>query len=221
MPKPSLVERFAALQAEREQSWSFEQLAGNARQRASLVQHYDAGNHAAAGDQLAPFILIDGDGALLTSAQLLKQGPAVIIFYRFGSCPACNIALPYYNETLWPALAARGIQLIAVSPQLPVDPGLVDRHGLRFPIYGDPDYALARTLGITFLPDERPAVVPGQSWIGAILGTNSYELPQPAIVVLGSDHRIHDILVSPDWLVRPEAETILARTSVVSAKRVA
>lgn len=221
MSRPSLAARFAALQAEREQSWPAQQLASNARQRARLVQHYDATSHAATGDRLAPFTLIGVDGAPLTSAQLLQQGPAVIIVFRFGSCPACNIALPYYDEALWPALAARGIRLIAVSPQLPVDRGPIDRHGLRFPIYGDPDYALARALGITFLPEEQPAVAPGQGWIGATLGTNSYELPQPAIVVLGDDHRIRDIIVSPDWLARPEAEAILTRSSVVPAPQTA
>jgi peroxiredoxin len=221
MSKPSLVERFAALQAEREQSWSPEQLAGNAQQRTRLVQHYDPANHAAAGDRLAPFTLIDTDSAPFTSAQLLNKGPAVIIIYRFGACPACNIALLYYNEMLWPALAAGGIQLIAVSPQLPVDRGPIDRHGLRFPLYGDPDYTLERALGITFLPEEQPAITPGQGWIGATLGTNSYELPQPAIVILGTDHRIRDIIVSPDWLARPEADVILTRSLVVSAQQLA
>jgi peroxiredoxin len=221
MAQPSLVERFAALKAERELSWSVEQLASNARQRAGLVRAYDATRHVAPGDRLAPFALIDVDGASLNSAQLLRNGPAVIVFFRFGGCPACNIALPYYDETLWPVLAARGIPLIAVSPQLPVDRGLVDRHGLRFPVYGDPDYALERALGITFLPEEQPVAAPGESWIGATLGTNSYELPQPAIVVVGNDHRIRDIIVSPDWLARPEAEAILTRPAVVSAEQAA
>ncbi len=221
MSRATLAERFAALQAEREQSWPVEQLTSNARQRARLVRRYESTSHVVPGDRLAPFTLIDVDGAPLASARLLETGPAVIIFFRFGTCPACNIALSYYDETLRPALAARGIQLIAVSPQLPVDRTPTAKHGLRLAIYGDPDYALARALGITFRPENQPAVPPGQAWIGATLGTNSYEMAQPAIVVLGTDHRIQDIIVSPDWLVRPEAETILGQPSVVSLEQAA
>jgi peroxiredoxin len=206
----TLAERFAALQAERERTWSPEQLERNAAQRRVLVERHEAAGLARLGDTIAPFTLIDQDGRELTRGDILADGPAVLVFFRFGGCPACNIALPYYNETLLPALRERGVSLVAVSAQLPVDRDLIARHGLDFAIAGDPGYALARALGITFLPEEQPEVGPGQSWIGATLGTNSYEIDKPAVLVLDEDARIRFLDVSPDWLVRTESDAVLA-----------
>lgn len=217
MPTRSLADRFAELQSERERTWPAEQLARNVAQRRALVDKDDPSARPGAGDILAPFTLIDADGAAIASATLLANGPAVLAFFRFGGCPACNIALPYYDETLRPALDAAGIALLAVSAQIPVDKGPTERHGLGFPTFSDPDYALGRALGITFFPEEQPVVKPGDAWIGATLGTNSYEITQPAIVVIEQDHTIRFIDVSPDWLNRTDAATVLAQLTEINA----
>lgn len=206
----SLADRFAELQAERERTWPAEQLERNASQRRVLVERFDPSVRPAAGDRLAPFTLIDAEGRTVASTEILANGPAVLVFFRFGGCPACNLALPYYNEALWPALSAAGIPLLAVSAQIPVDKGPTERHGLRYPTLSDPDYALGRQLGLTFFPEEQPEVQPGQGWIGATLGTNSYEITQPAVIVVNADHTIRFIEASPDWLVRTEADAVLA-----------
>jgi peroxiredoxin len=206
----TLAQRFAELQATRERTWPAQQLEKNAHQRRVLVERDNPAARPQAGDRIAPFTLVDADGTALSSEDLVKDGPAVLVFFRFGGCPACNIALPYYDETLWPALSAAGIPLIAISAQIPVDRGPTERHGLRFPTYSDPDYALGRQLKITFFPEDRPEVTPGAAWIGATLGTNSYEIAQPAVIVLNVDHTLRFIDVSPDWLIRTEADAVLA-----------
>ncbi|KMS55031.1 alkyl hydroperoxide reductase [Novosphingobium barchaimii LL02] len=205
-----LNDRFAALQAERERTWKPEQLERNAAQRRILTERHDPAALPGVGDELGPFTLIDQDGRELTREAILADGPAVLVFFRFGGCPACNIALPYYNETLLPRLRERGIRLVAVSAQVPVDPELIARHGLGFTVAGDPGYALSRSLGITFLPEDQPEVTPGQNWIGATLGTDSYEIDKPAVLVLTQDARIAFFDVSPDWLERTETGAILA-----------
>ncbi|MDR6512006.1 peroxiredoxin [Novosphingobium capsulatum] len=212
----SLSERYAALLAERARTWPAEQLAGNARQRQVLVERYDRAAHPAVGTRLASFTLLDAQGQPRRSEDLLRDGPVVLVFFRFGGCPACNLALPYYDATLWPALQAAGVALYAVSAQNPVDPGPSERHGLRFATLADPDYALARQLGITFFPEDQPAVAPGAPWIGATLGTHSYEMTQPAIVIINADHTLRYLAVSPDWLDRPEAAAILAQLPEVN-----
>lgn len=206
----TLKDRFAALQAERERTWQPDQLERNAAQRRILVERHDEAALPGVGDEIAPFTLIDQNGDALTRDAIIADGPAVLVFFRFGGCPACNIALPYYNETLLPRLRERGVRLVAVSAQVPVDPGLIARHDLGFTVAGDPDYRLARQLGITFFPEDQPAVAPGESWIGATLGTDSYEIDKPAVLVIGQDARIAFFDVSPDWLARTDSETILA-----------
>lgn len=221
MPYKTLGERYAELQAERERTWEPEQLARNAGQRGVLVERHDASAYPQPGDTVAPFTVIDEDGNALTRDALTADGPAVLVFFRFAGCPACNLALPYYEETLWPHLRQAGIPLVAVSAQHPVDRAIIDRHGLTFPIAGDPGYALGRALGITFLPEEQPPVAPGESWIGATLGTGSYEIDQPAILILDRGGKVRWLDVSPDWLARTESDAILARLPEVGARAAA
>lgn len=206
----NLRARYAALQAERERDWSPAQLARNAAQRQQLVARFDAATVAQPGDVLPDLALDDVEGATLTLDALTAQGPALLIFFRFAGCPACNIALPYYAETLWPVLRARGIPLVAFSPQQP--DRLVEikrRHDLPFAVATDRDNQLARLLGIAFVPDDRPSPPPA-GWIGEVTGTGSWELPQPAVLLLGPGRVVQRLQVSPDWLDRPEADDILA-----------
>jgi len=221
MSHTPLRDRFARLQAERDRTWTPEQLARNAGQRQALVDRHDPTAHPQPGDPIAPFTLIDQDGRELASDALAAGGPAVLVFFRFGGCPACNIAMPYYNETLWPQLRTAGIPLVAVSAQNPVDHGIIDRHGLSFTVAADPGYALARELGITFLPDDRPPVVQGESWIGATLGTHSYEIDQPAVLILDRGGTVRWLDVSPDWMARTESDQILAHLPEVERRAAA
>jgi hypothetical protein len=43
----------------------------------------------------------------------------LVVFYRGAWCPYCNLTLRTYQAELVPALADRGFELIAVSPQKP------------------------------------------------------------------------------------------------------
>ena len=45
------------------------------------------------GDVLEPFTLDDATGTPVSLGQLVETGPAVIVFYRGGWCPYCNVAL--------------------------------------------------------------------------------------------------------------------------------
>ena len=71
------------------------------------------------GSRLPDGELLDVGGQPTTLAQNLGGKPAIIVFYRGGWCPYCNIALRTYQAQLVPALAERGISLIAISPQTP------------------------------------------------------------------------------------------------------
>lgn len=209
----SLTAHFEALQAERRRSWSPEQLRRNAGQRAALIAAFDAAAVVRPGDRVEPFALELSTGGTISLDALVANGPAVLVFFRFAGCPACNLALPYYDRQLRPALDAAGVPLVAVSPHLP-ETGLDairERHGLRFPVAADRDNRLARRFGLTFVPHDDPPV-PGNDpqWIGALTGTDTWELPQPAVVVIDRDRTVRFAEVSPDWLVRTEAPAVLA-----------
>lgn len=216
----SLTKQFEQLHADRVRTWDPSKLAKNVDQRRRLVATFDPATVVKTGDKVAPFELVDSDNGTLTLDGLIAHGPAVLIFFRFAGCPACNLALPYYNRQLWPALAAAGIPLVAISPHLP-EKGLgeiKERHNLGFTVATDRGNALGRAFGITFSRGEVPEGQPTPGWIGDLTGTGTAEFPQPAVVIIDHDRKVRFASISPDWLVRTEAPEILEAVRQIEVK---
>jgi peroxiredoxin len=156
--------------------------------------------------------LLDVCGAPATLATTLAGRPAVIVFYRGGWCPYCNIALRTYQAQLVPALTERGIPLVAISPQTP-DGSLSTRDvkELTFTVLSDPGNQIGGQLGILTGPSE--AVRAAQLQLGLDLtkvnadGTTT--LPMPAVIVLDADGVIRWIDVHRDYTTRTEAAEVL------------
>jgi peroxiredoxin len=220
MSQDSLAKLLADLHAERLRTWEPAALKVNIDQRAILVEQADPSAWIKAGDRVEPFTLLDVEGGELTLKSLTAKGPVVLVFFRFAGCPACNIALPYYERTLQPTLKALGVPLVAVSPQVPERLGEIRvRYDLSFKVASDPDNALGRRFGVIYTADEasQAAQRAKGSFIGDTTGTGTWELPQPTVVVIGRDGVVRFADVSPDWLVRTEAEPVIAAVRALTA----
>jgi peroxiredoxin len=212
MSLKSLKERLADLHAERVRTWDPAALKINVDQRRTLVEAADPSRWIKVGERLEPFTLRDVEGGALPLDRLIERGPGVLVFFRFAGCPACNIALPYYEEALAPGLRDLGATLVAVSPQVPERLGEIKtRHALSFKVASDLDNALGRRLGILYTADEasQAAQRAKGGFIGDTTGTGTWELPQPAVVVIDHERVVRFVDVSPDWLVRTEADAVL------------
>ncbi len=213
MTENTVNEQFAALHAHRVQTMNPVDLGINIRQREHLVATaaYDA--FPKPGDKAPDFTLPDVAGGNVVLAELLARGPVVLVFFRFAGCPACNIALPYYERNLYPELTARGATLVALSPQVPEKLGEIKtRNNLPCVVASDTENRLARHSGIAFspTPEARANAEAKGSNMGETTGTGTWELPMPAVIVIGQDRIIRYADISPDWLVRTEAEDVLA-----------
>jgi peroxiredoxin len=208
----SLNGRLAALHAERVATWAPEDLAVNVNQRQLLSETINRDSIVKPGDVVETFTLLDVDGGTLSLDELVSSGPVVLVFFRFAGCPACNIALPYYEHHLARPLSELGVRLVAVSPQIPERLVDIKRvHGLSFVVASDRDANLARRFNILYTygePSQKAALAKGKS-IGDITGTGTWELPMPAVVVIDKNRIVRFADVSPDWLERTEAEAIV------------
>ena len=215
----SLRHLLADLHAERVATWKPEALQVNIDQRQTLVDTADRAAWVKPGDIVPDFRLPEVDGGEISLAGLLDRGPAVLIFFRFATCPACSIALPYYARNLWPRLKSLGASLTAISPQVPER--LVEiksRHSLTFNVASDLGNALGRRFGVLYEFDEasKASARAKGSFIGDTTGTGTWELPMPTVVVIGRNGRVVFADVSPDWLVRTEAEPIVAAVEALA-----
>ncbi len=217
--KESVRQLLADLHAERIATMDQKALKINIDQRQLLVDTVDPTRFAKVGDTLTHFSLQEVNQGPLTLDTLLEQGSAVLIFFRFAGCPACNIALPYYQRQLAPGLKQLGATLVAVSPQIPQR--LIDiklRHDFDFLVASDPDNTLARQLGILYTFDQasQQASIASGKPIGEVTGTGTWELPMPTVLVIDRDRALRFIDVAPDWLVRTEADTILDAVKAIT-----
>jgi peroxiredoxin len=202
----------ADLHARRVASFAPADLQVNIDQRAQLVAAFDPAAAVQVGDVLEPATLLDVQGGAIELDELVAHGPAVLVFFRFAGCPACNIALPYYRDELAPGLGELGARLVAVSPQVPEPLGeIAARHALPFTVASDPGNGLARRLGITFVTNaasQRLARAGGND-LSVTLGTGSWELPMPAVLVLDRERVVRFVDVTPDWMARTDAGPVL------------
>ncbi|MCX2932435.1 peroxiredoxin-like family protein [Mycobacterium sp. CVI_P3] len=157
--------------------------------------------------------VIDAQGNTTTITALRGGGPAVVVFYRGAWCPYCNLALKTYQDQLVPTLAARGIRLIAISPQKP-DGTLssIEVNALTFDVVSDPGNRIAAALGIVTAPSEASRAATQR--LGLDLreanADGGYELPMPTVLVIDGDGVITWSDIHPDYTTRTEVAEILA-----------
>jgi peroxiredoxin len=170
------------------------------------------------GQRLAPFTLDDATGTPVGLDQLVSAGPVVIVFYRGGWCPYCNVALRTYQHELLPQLGAFGVRLVAISPQSPDESlSTAEKAGLEFTVLSDPGSRVAERIGIAF--QQADEVLAAQRTLGLDLTRVNAEgstwLPRPTVLIVDRDRIVRFVDVQPDYSARTEvADIITALTDV-------
>jgi peroxiredoxin len=167
----------------------------------------------AVGDRMAAFALPDSTGVTRTLDELIADGPAVIVFYRGGWCPYCNLTLRTYERDLLPQLSAYSARLVAISPETP-DASLStqERAELTYPVLSDAGAQVAGRIGITFEPSDDGLAA--QRTLGVDIRTTRADagtrLPMPTVLIVDGDHIVRFVDIHPDYTGRTEVSEILA-----------
>jgi peroxiredoxin len=165
-----------------------------------------------AGDHAPSFRLPDARGGEVALADLLADGPVVLVFYRGAWCPYCNLQLAAFQSALADIRAA-GATLVAVSPQTPDRSlSLAESKALEFPVLSDAGNAVARDYGLVFT--QGAAATEASRGLGIELadfnGDASNALPAASTFVIGADGVIRFAAVSGDYRWRVGPEEVLA-----------
>ncbi len=181
------------------------------RATAELIASGAAQNALKAGNPAPTFRLNAPDGHPVSSAELLREGPLVVTFYRGVWCPYCNLELQALQAAL-PDIRAAGARVLAISPQVAANSRKsVRQNALEFPILSDPHNDVAAAFGLRFeLQDYLVELYQSlKNDLPAFNGDPSWTLPMPARYVIAPDDTIVYAEVNPDYTRRPDPAEML------------
>jgi peroxiredoxin len=165
------------------------------------------------GAKLPSFELPDATGAIVSSAKLLAEGPLVVVFYRGGWCPYCNIHLRALAKATPAFKAAGAANIVAIAPETPDKVATsAEAAGLAFPALSDVGQKFARSLGIVFeLTAEVKAIYTQFGFsVGEINGSGDvWELPLAAAYIVAADGTVVSQFANADYTQRVEPSAIL------------
>ncbi|MDT8323638.1 MAG: peroxiredoxin-like family protein [Bacteroidota bacterium] len=140
------------------------------------------------------------------------ERPAVLIFYRGGWCPFCNVQLGQL-QSIEDELRDLGFQLIGISPDTPENlEASVGKHELSYTLLSDSRMEAARRFGVAFQLDDAMMAQYREYGLDleAASGETHHMLPVPAVFIVNTDGRITFSYANPDYKVRLDPSVLLA-----------
>jgi peroxiredoxin len=163
------------------------------------------------GALLPDVTLTDASGLTVHLRSLQAAKPTIVIFYRGGWCPYCNLELRAW-QTLLPEVSALGAQLLAISPQLPDNSlSTAEKNELAYPVLSDSSMNAANAFGIAFeLPPELVDLY-GKAGndLPTLNGNGRWVLPIPATFVFDAAGKVIYRHVESDYRQRAEPLEII------------
>lgn len=171
-----------------------------------------------AGDEAPRFVVQTVESELFDFNPRQLEKPAVVLVFRGGWCPYCNVYLSEMRHVV-PEIRDLGIDVLFLSGDRPEllyasleDQAQEDIAGLDYTILSDADAQAAIALGIAFKAAQRTVNYVNKKGDG--YRESSMErhgvLPVPAVFAVGTDGVIAYSFVNPDYKTRLPADELLA-----------
>jgi peroxiredoxin len=170
---------------------------------------------------LAPeFRLRDADGKAISSCDLLNSGPVLIVFYRGGWCPYCNLDLRAI-QAVARELRSSGVSIVAVSQQSAHESRATERRmDLSFPSLVDHGGKLARAFGLRWKlsRDLRAAEMESGLDLAVVNGESSWTLPMPARYLISPEGIVEYADISADYSRRGDPSELFPILKPIRAR---
>jgi peroxiredoxin len=157
-------------------------------------------------------ILTDVTGKEVKLYSLLEQKPTVLIFYRGGWCPCCNLQMEQLRS-IEDDVLKEGYQIVAISADRPENiEKSIEKHDLHYTLLSDSTMNAAKAFGIAFRLDTESVKKVKKYGVDfeAASGLNHHLLPVPAVFIVQKDGSIIFEYVNPNFKVRLNAQVLLA-----------
>ncbi|WP_086934585.1 peroxiredoxin-like family protein [Agarilytica rhodophyticola] len=163
--------------------------------------------------QEIPKVTLQGiDGKNVDLAAKIGEKPTVLVFYRGGWCPYCNVHLGEL-KTIESDLKAMGYQIVAISPDLPKNlKQSMDKNEISYTLLSDSKATAVKAMGLAFKVDAETY----KKYLGYNIdleeasGEKHHILPVPAALITDTSGKVRFSFHSPDYKVRIDTDVLLA-----------
>ena len=158
------------------------------------------------GESIPDVTLWDAENQAISLAAILKAKPTVLVFYRGGWCPFCNVQLSSLARSQDEILKL-GYQIVAVSPEdyQNIEP-TKSNDKLNYSVYSDQNATLMKQIGIAFKMSQKSA----QHISNKTKGTLTEILPVPSVFILNTSGKILFEYINPDYKTRMSDDLLMA-----------
>jgi peroxiredoxin len=158
------------------------------------------------GEKIPNITLKSVENVDINLTELLNKSKTILVFYRGGWCPYCNLQLSALGESE-KELLALGYQIIAISPDAPKNLKVTDeKEKLNYLLLSDSNGELSKAVGIAFQAPEgyKPYISDGSG------GINTTFLPVPTVFIVNTNGEILFEHITPDYKHRISTKLLIA-----------
>lgn len=191
---------------------------------------FAASELASAPDQVRPLLLGTAmpDVPLATlagKATTLKQQvagkPAILVFYRGGWCPYCNLQLSELR-LIEKDVEKLGYQMIAISPDRPAELArTLGKDKLEYTLLSDSTADAIKAFGIGYRVDDK-TLAQLKSYdidLEKASGQQHHALPVPSVFIIDGAGVLQFSYSHPDYKVRVPGSVVLAAAKAIAERR--
>jgi len=159
------------------------------------------------GESIPKATLQNSEGKQIEIGKLLSNKPTVLVFYRGGWCPYCNVQLSGLVK-IEKDILDLGYQIIAISPDDYRNLQTTEsKDSIKYTLLSDPDTKFIQQMGIGF---KTPLMLKGFIATKGQKGKTSEIMPVPTVMILDEKGKILFEYINPNYKERISGEMLLA-----------
>ncbi len=172
------------------------------------------------GAEIPAFELANSKGEVIKIAELLKQGPVVINFFRGGWCPYCSLELKKLQDN-YQEFKNLGAEIVAISPEREdTTKETKNTNNIQFKVLSDKGATVAKQFGLVFRLSDTVEQIYREKFNIHLeehnIKENPTEMPVPATYIISQDLKIFKSFIDIDYTKRPEPQDILDELKKIS-----
>lgn len=160
------------------------------------------------------------EGELINLQDVVQEKPTILIFYRGGWCPYCNLQLADLNK-IENQILELGYQLVAVSIDKPEKlKESLDKHKLNYILLSDSKAEASIAFGLAFYvaDDYNKMLLSHNMSLEEASGEKHHILPVPAVFIVDQEGIVQFEYVNPDYKIRLDGDILLKAAEKNSGK---